>query len=215
MFTGLVEDVGTLAGRRPEGRAAKIEIKTGLPLAEVVIGESIAINGACLTVEEIRTDSATLGFHALNETLRRTSLHDVPVGGKVNMERAMCLGDRLGGHLVMGHVDTTARIVSIGRSDDDYQVCVELPPAIQALVIPKGSIAIDGISLTIAKLAADTFTVCIIPHTWEMTNLPNAKAGTVVNLEADMVGKYILRQRDNVSPSTVTMTDLERAGFGY
>jgi len=213
MFTGLIEDVGKLKARHPAGRAAKLEVETGLALGEVRVGESIAVNGACLTVEEVRPHAGVLVFHALTETLRRTNLDARSPGSLLNLERAMRLGDRLGGHLVLGHVDTTADIRGLERGADDIMLTVSLPERIRALVIPKGSIAIDGISLTIARLAPEEFTVHIIPHTWQGTNLQAAGTGDVVNLEADMVGKYILRQRDVAHPAGVTMEDLRRAGF--
>ena len=214
MFTGLIEDVGVLSSRKPQGKAAKIEVHSGLPLAEVTIGESIAINGTCLTVEQVLPESGTLSFHSLRETLQRTNLAVLSPGSPVNLERAMRLGDRLGGHLVQGHVDVTAPIAAVERSDDDYVVTISLPAAIKGLVIPKGSIAVDGISLTIARLTDDTFTVHIIPHTWHATNLETAKPGRLVNLEADMMGKYILRHEQAVvGGGGVSMLNLSKAGF--
>jgi len=213
MFTGLIEDVGELIGRHPEGNAGKLEIRTALPLEEVRIGDSIAINGTCLTVEVTRPASCCLVFHTLNETLNRTSLGGLSLGSRVNLERALCFGDRLGGHLVMGHVDTTSVIRRIERTADDYVVTVALPDSLQALVIPKGSIAIDGISLTIADLASDALSVHLIPHTWTHTNLQHAQPGDVVNLEGDMVGKYIVRQQEVGTSSSVTMDHLHQAGF--
>lgn len=213
MFTGLIEDVGELIGRHPEGNAGKLEIRTALPLEEVRIGDSIAINGTCLTVEETRSSACCLVFHTLNETLDRTNLGGLALGSQVNLERALCFGERLGGHLVMGHVDTTSIIRRIGRKADDYVVTIALPDSLQALVIPKGSIAIDGISLTIAHLGSDQFSVHLIPHTWAHTNLQHAQPGNVVNLEGDMVGKYIVRQQEVGTSSSLTMNDLHRAGF--
>jgi riboflavin synthase len=213
MFTGLIEDVGTLVARRPQGRAAKLEVQTGLALAELRVGDSVAVNGACLTVEAVQAASSTLVFYTLTETLERTNLGRVPAGGRVNLERALRLGDRLGGHLLLGHVDTTAAVKQFARQGDDWHLTVELPACIKALVIPKGSIAVDGISLTIARLDTDAVTVCIIPHTLAATNLRWIKAGSLVNLEADMIGKYILRQREVAESAGVNMDDLARAGF--
>ena len=213
MFTGLIEDVGELAARRSLGRSGKLVVRTGLPLAEVRPGDSVAVNGACLTVEAADASSGTLGFHTLTETLDRTNLGACPVGGEVNLERALRLGDRLGGHLVQGHVDATGAILAVDRREDDLVVRLDLPESIRHLVIPKGSIAIDGISLTIAELGREWFEVHIIPHTWSGTSLRSARAGDAVNLEADMLGKYVLRQRALETDGAVTEESLRQAGF--
>lgn len=214
MFTGLIEDVGTLIQRSETGKDGKLSIKTRLPVREIAIGDSIAVNGACLTVEEKQSDGL-LNFHTLSETLKRTNLGVIPIGSAVNLERAMQLGARLGGHLVQGHVDATAEVLAITQSAADIAVSISLPESLAHLVIAKGSIAINGISLTIAHLADNQFTVHIIPHTWEMTNLRDAQAGAPVNLEADMIGKYVLRQKDVKvpAPPNVTMDDLRDAGW--
>ena len=215
MFTGLVEDVGVLAARTLSGKAGTLEIATALPLADFRLGDSVAVNGVCLTVESINAAARRLVFHTLAETLQRTNLGDKKTGTPVNLERALRVGDRLGGHLVSGHIDTTAKILAIGRSGDDYVVTIELPDALKPLVVPKGSIAVDGISLTIAALTADSFRIHLIPHTWNVTALRNAAAGDRVNLEADMIGKYILRQRDLAESAAgrVSMNTLAEAGF--
>ena len=215
MFTGLVENVGVLAARTLSGKAGKLEVTTSLPLAEIRIGDSVAVNGVCLTVESVNAGAKRLVFHALAETLRRTNLGGKKIGAPVNLERALRVGDRLGGHIVSGHVDTTATIKKIGRSGDDYVVTIELPDALKPLIVPKGSIAVDGISLTIAALAADSFRIHLIPHTWNATALCKAKAGDSVNLEADVVGKYILRQREVATSAggRVSMDALADAGF--
>ena len=213
MFTGLIEDVGELVARRSLGRSGKLEIRTGMPLDELDAGDSVAVNGACLTVEEADAASRRLAFHTLTETLSRTNLAERPLGSEVNLERALRLGDRLGGHLVQGHVDATGPILAIDRREDDLVVRVSLPERIRHLVIPKGSIAVDGISLTIADLGREWFEVHIIPHTWSETSLRSARPGDPVNLEADMLGKYVLRQRELASGGTVTEASLREAGF--
>ncbi len=215
MFTGLVEDVGVLAARTLTGKAGKLEVTTALPLAEFRLGDSVAVNGVCLTVESVNIGAKRLVFHTLAETLHRTNFGDKKTGAPVNLERALRVGDRLGGHLVSGHVDTTAKILEIGRSGDDYVVTIELPDALKPLVVPKGSIAVDGISLTLAALAADSFRIHLIPHTWNATALRNATAGDRMNLEADMIGKYILRQHDLAESANgrVSMNTLADAGF--
>ena len=215
MFTGLIEDVGTLQSRSTLGKAGKLTVKTALPLADVRLGDSVAVNGTCLTVEGVQPRKHTLVFHTLAETLRRTNLGKVTVGGPVNLERALRLGDRLGGHLVSGHVDATAKILHIGRKGDDWVLEVELPEALAPLVVEKGSIAVDGISLTVATAGTDAFTVHLIPHTWAATHLHTAKVGQAVNLEADMVGRYLLRQQQLATGGRpLTREALEEAGFG-
>jgi riboflavin synthase len=211
MFTGLIEDVGELAGRMPLGNAAKLTVRTALPASGIEVGDSIAVNGACLTVESMA--DGVVRFHALNETLNRTNLGGIAIGGRVNLERALCLGDRLGGHLVSGHIDTTAAVQKVGKAGEDIVLTVALPKSLQALLIPKGSIAINGVSLTIAELAKSNFSVRIIPHTWSATNLPGLTSGSPVNLEADLVGKYVLRSREVTGGSALGMEDLRRAGF--
>lgn len=214
MFTGLIEDVGECVGLKRLGRAAKLSVRTGLPIAEIATGDSVAVNGACLTVESADAGTGIVTFHTLNETLQRTNLEKLTSGVLVNLERAMCLGTRIGGHLVSGHVDATSRIITIAHHDDDIEVSVALPDFLSAQVILKGSIAINGISLTIAALGSDRFSVRIIPHTWAATNLRTAATGTEVNLETDLIGKYVLRYQEAAGGnSSVTMSSLSGAGF--
>ena len=156
-----------------------------------------------------------MAFHCLNETLARTNLAAAPVGSLVNLERALRLGDRLGGHLVAGHVDATAPLLRVEQRDDDIEVTVASPPELQDLLVPKGSIAVNGISLTIAALYAESFSVRIIPHTWEHTSLRSARPGDLINLEGDLVGKFVLRREDRrrAGEGTVTLEKLGEAGF--
>lgn len=213
MFTGLIEGVGTVRKRHSAGRAGTLELETGLPLADIRVGESVAVNGACLTVARSRARERVLVFHTLAETLQRTNLGSLQPGDPVNLERALRLGDRLGGHFVQGHVDAAGRIAELRRADDDYLLRVELPDALRSLVIPKGSIAVNGISLTVARLLDTAFEVRLIPHTWKETNLRAARVGDRVNLEADMLGKYVLRHRETMKSGGVAMDTLEQAGF--
>lgn len=192
MFTGLIEAVGTIATRTMDGDHGQLVVETTLANA-MAVGDSIAVNGACLTVES--HDDHRLTFHVLAQTFAHTNLAITPVGATVNLERALQLGDRLGGHLVSGHVDTTATVRNAEQVDDDYIVTIDLDAAFAPLVIDKGSIAVDGISLTVASLHETAFTVHIIPHTRTVTNLRDTRTGTIVNLEFDMMGKYILRQQ--------------------
>lgn len=214
MFTGLIEDVGTLLERRPVGGAAKLAVRTALPSAEIRRGDSIAVNGVCLTVETI-DNAGRITFHCLNETLSRTNLADAPAGCLLNLERALRLGDRLGGHLVAGHVDGTAPVLRIERHADDIEVTVASPDDLGDLLVPKGSIALNGISLTLAALHPEAFSVRVIPHSWEHTNLRALRPGDRVNLEGDMVGKFVLRREERRAGSAggVTWDHLGRAGF--
>ena len=215
MFTGLIEDVGTLLERRPAGRSAKLRIRTALPVGEIRVGDSISVNGACLTVEAADAAAGSLAFHCLTETLARTNLASAALGSLVNLERALRLGDRLGGHLVAGHVDATAPIVRLERREDDIELTVASPAELQELLEPKGSIALNGISLTIAALGAEAFSVRLIPHTWERTSLRQAKPGDWVNLEGDLVGKFVLRREDRRrdGAGAVSWETLDQAGF--
>ena len=213
MFTGLIEDCGILVARNKSGLNWKLQVKTNLPLDEIKYGDSIAVNGTCLTVEEISGDLLT--FHTLHETLDKTSLGGISVGMKVNLERALRFGDRLDGHIVAGHVDTTTAILSIDKSETDLVIKLELPVGLEGQFIEKGSIAIDGVSLTIAKLTENWFTVHLIPVTWDDTIFVEKKVGDLVNIETDLLGKYIQRQMNLVQNprSNVSMDTLYSNGF--
>lgn len=192
MFTGIIKAMGTIAARELHGEAGKLHIKTAIT-DQMQVSDSIAVNGTCLTVEKIDAEAGTLGFHTLAETLDKTNLGALDIGQLVNLERPLSMGEELGGHLVMGHVDGTAKIVEWRHEGEDVIVEIELPEQLAKYAIPKGSIAMDGISLTVAELGERSFTVCIIPYTWDNTNIQEAAVGKPVNLEMDMVGKYILR----------------------
>lgn len=216
MFTGLVETVGSLKDIAISGGSAELTVTASFPTSGLALGDSVAVNGTCLTVT--RFDAQSISFHALAETLSKTNLGSVRRGGKVNLERALRLGDRLGGHVVSGHVDGTGEVVSIGRVQSDMELHISLSPELEPFVVMKGSIAINGVSLTIARLERGSLGVCIIPHTWTHTNLCDLRPGDVVNLETDLFGKYILRQRElressAGSGSSVTMSTLAEAGF--
>lgn len=188
MFTGLVEAVGTVISLESKGEQARLTLH--LPfVGELAPGDSVAINGCCLTVAAL--DSNGTSFDLLAQTLRVTSLGDLKPGSCVNLERAMMVGDRFGGHFVQGHVDATGKITRLDASGQDHIVAVSLPPEIQRLCVDKGSLAIDGISLTIAELTETEAVFWITPHTWENTHLRAAKIGQAVNLEADMLAKYV------------------------
>ena len=195
MFTGIVETTGVLVERKMLGDAGKLYIKTELA-KELEYGGSLAVNGTCLSAETIDVENDMLIFHTLKQTLDKTNLGSVPEGRRVNLERPLMMGDRLGGHLVSGHVDGTAKILESGRDGDDWVVDVELPDDLKMLMIDKGSIAIDGISMTVAHLFENSFRIHVIPLTLELTNLGESKVGDLVNLEMDMVGKFVLRREE-------------------
>jgi riboflavin synthase len=191
MFTGLVEHVGAVQGVTPQGAGKRLTLALG-PLADGTrVGDSICINGVCLTVTELK--GAAASFDAVAETLRRSNLGTLRTGDAVNLERALAVGDRLGGHFVQGHVDAAGRVARIATAALANEIHIAVDADIAAQMIPKGSIAIDGVSLTIAELQPAAFSVAVIPHTWQATTLSRRKVGDRVNLELDMIGKYVQR----------------------
>jgi riboflavin synthase len=190
MFTGLIEKTGEIAEVKPTTAGLRLRVATALSV-ELKAGESIAVNGVCLTV--VSADS--LGFHAdvSPETARVSSLGRMKRGAMVNLERPLRADARLGGHFVQGHVDATGSVEELRAEGDCYWVTVRYPEALAPYIVRKGSIALDGISLTVAGVGEKLFDVQVIPFTWHETNLQAAKTGDVVNLECDVVGKYIAR----------------------
>ena len=188
MFTGLVEAIGTVLSLESKGEQARLTLE--IPFAaELALGDSVAINGCCLTVADLAPDG--VAFDLLAQTLRVTSLGGLAAGSIVNLERAMMVGDRFGGHFVQGHVDSTGKITRLEAIGQDHIVGVSLPPEIHRLCIDKGSLTLDGISLTIAELTPDGAVFWITPHTWEQTHLHAAAIGQAMNLETDMLAKYV------------------------
>lgn len=214
MFTGLIEDVGRVVRLERRGNSASLAVATSLPSDGFRLGDSVAVNGICLTVVTMKGD--TLFFDVSPETLDRSGLGRLTAGGSVNLERAMRLSDRLGGHIVTGHIDCVA-IIS-GRREDSGNIIFDfqLPSENARYIVPKGSVAIDGISLTVNSATATGFSVNIIPHTAAMTTLHQRRAGDSVNIETDIIGKYVerlLAPADGERPSGVTMDLLARNGF--
>lgn len=196
MFTGLVEEAGTVtAVTRTAGGGIRLVVESAVVVADARPGDSIAVNGCCLTVVGRRGRGARRGleFDLLEETWRRTSFAQLQPGSPVNLERSLRVGDRLGGHFVTGHVDGTGRITRWERAGPDHVLDIEAPSALLPLLAEKGSVAVDGISLTVAAVAAKTFRVWIIPHTHAVTNLHARKVGERVNLEADLIAKHVAR----------------------
>lgn len=189
MFTGLVEDCGVIRGIRRRGEAATLEIESSVVAADLKIGDSVSVNGACLTVVEI--SGSRFSVDAVPETMRRTNLGLLAPGGRVNLERALKLGDRLGGHLVSGHVDATGVISRIMKDGIATIVTVRIPEDLARFVAPKGSVALDGISLTVVERSGREFTVSVIPHSLAATTLNEKHPGSVVNVEVDLVARYL------------------------
>lgn len=191
MFTGLIESVGTVKVLEPRGNeAARLVIES--PFArELALGESVAVNGCCLTVTG---RDAGVSFDLLGETLNRTNLGDLKPCLRVNLERALRADGRFGGHFVQGHVDTTAEVLAAGAKGSDLNLTIAIPQGGARYLIEKGSIAVNGVSLTVASLAEESFGLWIIPHTLQETNLGDLKPGDRVNLEYDLIAKYAERQ---------------------
>jgi riboflavin synthase alpha subunit len=196
LFTGIVEAVGRVLAVEPEGEKTRLRIEAPRVADGAPIGASIAVNGACLTVVEATPRQVV--FEAVRETLERSSLGDLRPGARVNLERALRADGRLDGHLVQGHVDGTGRVRALERSGDDVRLAVDCPPELARQLVPKGSVAVDGVSLTLVNVSDTGFDVALIPHTLLATNLGDRKAGDRVNLEADVLGKYVLRYLERV-----------------
>lgn len=207
MFTGLVEALGTVQRIEAEGAGKRLVIAA--PLArELCLGESVAVNGACLTV--VSQTAATCEFQAGPETLERTNLGDLHPRDRVNLERSLRVGDRFGGHLVQGHIDGLGRIAERCREGDWELVWFSCPSSLSAQMVPKGSVAVDGVSLTLVDVADERFSVALIPHTLAQTTLGLKQPGATVNLETDLLAKYVWKC---LRAGGVTLDTLHRAGF--
>ena len=213
MFTGLVEGMGEIASLTPMAAGLRLTVKTSFGAAELTLGESVALNGACLTVVALAPPAAS--FEVSPETLARTTFPLKKVGDRVNLERSLRLGARLGGHLVTGHVDGVGVLRERRQGPDHFQLKIEMPPALSRFVIEKGSIAVDGVSLTVNACQGNAFSVNIIPFTAQKTTLDALKVGDRVNLEMDIIGKYVARLLGKDSPQGegVTAELLARHGF--
>jgi len=192
MFTGIVEELGEVVGKEDLADAARFVIRGPLVTTDAGHGDSIAVNGVCLTVVDLLPDGSFTA-DVMAETLNRSSLQGVAVGSQVNLERAAAVDSRLGGHIVQGHVDGTGRVLTRTPSEHWEVVRISLPDAISRYVVEKGSITVDGISLTVSGLGPDWFEVSLIPTTLQLTTLGRAEVGTAVNLEVDVIAKYVER----------------------
>lgn len=191
MFSGIVQTVGTLVQRESVGLGQRLTVQAQVPGGPLALGESVAINGACLTVEA--ADGESLRFFCSRETLERTTLGLLPVGSKVNVERALRVGDLLGGHWVSGHVDAKARVLAVRREGEGVVVRCEIPKKLSPEIAEKGSVAVDGVSLTVSRLGSSWFEVSLVPFTLQQTTLGQLRPGALVNLETDLLAKYVRR----------------------
>lgn len=215
MFTGLIEGLGEVAAIRRLGADMRFGIKPLFPFEKPVIGESVAVNGTCLTVET--AENALLTFYASGETLSCSNISLLAPKSKVNLERALALGSRLGGHLVSGHVDTMGSVQSVREIGQSREITINFDREWAKYIIPKGSVALDGISLTVNTCGFDFLTVNVIPETWKVTTIADWHIGKKINIETDMIGKYILRSRyieeNKPQKSGITEDFLRENGF--
>ena len=215
MFTGIIEELGkiTILEKRADG--AKIKISAQTVTKNSNDGDSIAVNGVCLTAIEIAPNS--FAADVSGETLNRSTLGNLKIGSNVNLERAVTPATRLGGHIVQGHVDVRGKFLAAKQDGDFWTVKIGFPREIAAYLVYKGSVSVEGISLTIANLAEDTFEIAVIPKTWELTNLSSLKNGDAVNLEVDIIAKYVERimlyGRSEGKSEDVTREKLTKLGF--
>lgn len=193
MFTGIIEETGVIERIHPTDKSIELTVRVALCGRGLKVGDSLAVNGCCLTVvkKSTRAKKTLVQVDLLQETWKRTSFQSSVVGALVNLERSLRPSDRMGGHFVTGHVDGTGRILRWERAGQDWMLDIEAPPEVMRYIVFKGSVAIDGISLTVAAVKKKHFRIWIIPHTYEVTNLHQKKAGDPVNLEADLIGKYV------------------------
>lgn len=210
MFTGLIEDLGRIECFQRRSNSFKLKVATHLPHHEISVGDSIAVNGICLTVVEHSPGSFSADVSP--ETMQSSNIGTLSAGDSVNLERALRLADRLGGHMVSGHIDTTGKVIQRIQDDIAVRFSVELPRAFMRYVISKGSIAIDGISLTVNTVTDTTFSVAIIPHSLAKTTLQHYGVGAKVNIETDILGRYIEKLLNHDTDSDDTGTSHNESG---
>ena len=212
MFTGIVETTGTITAATPNSGGRRLRVDIGPAAKSTKLGDSICVSGVCLTIASI--SGSTVAFDVIKETLERSTLGATPEGDRVNIERSLRVGGRLDGHFVQGHVDGTARVARIQRTAQEHGLWLAPQESLRPYVIPKGSITIDGVSLTIAALAGDTFSVALIPTTLERTTLGDARQGERVNIESDVIARTIVHTLGEMaSGSGLRMETLQRSGF--
>lgn len=216
MFTGIIEELGSIAGFNKHAKGARVHIAAKTVTDNTVEGDSVAVNGVCLTALEIDVNSFVADVS--QETLDRSTIGNLKIGSKVNLERAVTPSTRLGGHIVQGHVDGTGKFLQSSQEGDFWTVRVSYPKEVGQYLVYKGSVSVEGISLTIANLVDKYFEIAVIPKTWELTNLSSLKKGDAVNLEVDIIGKYVERmlQYGKGIPQKsegITMEKLQELGF--
>ena len=211
MFTGIIEEIGKVERIQKDSRNCKLSIKASKILTDIHLGDSIAVNGICLTVTHFNHQDFTVDV--MNETWSRTALTLLKHGSEVNLERALSVNGRLGGHVVTGHIDGTGKISSIKKDVNAVWYQINTQKEILDLIVEKGSITIDGISLTVAKVSKLNFSVSVIPHTLEQTILKSKQVGSTVNLENDTLGKYVQKLIDNSPKSEISKELLYQNGF--
>jgi riboflavin synthase len=211
MFTGIIEEMGTVSSFRRAGGSARLTITASTVLEGTALGDSICVNGVCLTV--VATERTEFSADVAVETLKVTNLGELSAGKRVNLERALQLSARIGGHLVSGHVDAVGRIRERREEGNGWRIFFDAPESVLRYVIRKGSIAIDGISLTVADVDGAGFSVAMIPHTAKLTTLGSKTAGDSVNLESDIIGKYVERLLAGRTTEGVSLELLKKSGF--
>lgn len=215
MFTGIIEEIGTILGVRKGARSSVLSIQGKVIFDDLKLGDSIAVNGVCLTVTSFTSNSFTADV--MSETLSRSSLGNLKTGSHVNLERAMAANGRFGGHIVSGHIDGTGTIYKIQKDDNAIWYTVKATEPLLRYIVEKGSIAIDGISLTVADVTSESFRVSIIPHTAKATILSEKTLGSIVNLENDVIGKYVEKLigtgQNGRQQSNITKEFLYKAGY--
>ncbi|MBL0176696.1 MAG: riboflavin synthase [Ignavibacteria bacterium] len=212
MFTGMIEEVGVIERVSPLGNGRRIDIAASLTVEDLQLGDSIAINGVCLTA--VACSPRSFSVEAVEETMKKTSFRGFHGGKRVNLERAMKADGRLGGHFVQGHVDAVSRILSIEKREESLWIGIAYPASASAWIIPRGSVAVDGVSLTVAEKTNGEFFVSVIPHTGDNTIFSFYKGGDDVNIEYDMLGKYIVNMLEVRAGSTSMTTDyLKQLGY--
>jgi riboflavin synthase len=210
MFTGIIEEIGTIKNIQNGVKSAVLTVQASKIMEDIHLGDSIAVNGVCLTVTSTSQNCFTADV--MHETLNRSSIGKLRIGSPVNLERAMAANGRFGGHIVSGHIDGTGIISDIHRDDNAIWYTIKAPLPILHYIIEKGSIAIDGISLTVARVSGDCFSISIIPHTASLTTLSHRHVGDLVNLENDCIGKYVERLISK-NESNITAAFLSKHGF--
>lgn len=203
MFTGLVEELGTVQMVKAVGPGLRLSVKAAVVGKDAALGDSIAVNGCCLTV--VKKERGLLTFDAGEETLNRTNFSRLEKGSRVNLERSLAMGERLGGHLVTGHIDSTGTLIKRRDEGEWSSLTIRVPSRTARQMASKGSVAVDGVSLTLVSVDGDRFSVAIIPHTLKNTTLGDMRVGDVVNIETDLLAKYVERQLESRKPESVLL----------